>query len=362
MNPPLVSLGRVISTSPIRRRWHANGLDSAAAAIAVLLALAASAPSTARAGTTENDDELPPSTEPAHAAEPADPNAKAATPPAATTATTAPAATPATATPKRKKSPWHLELDVGLPLVDTDSWIPNLSPTVTYETHRFDVGVSGGVDVSWLKTVPGGVRDVRGGGEIFASLRTGDEDDDVRLELGASFEAEIYNSVIGVKAPVRYTERSTTLRPTLSASLDADLSDRFELSFRAAVAAQREDFRSDNPSAGTYEASTTASFHGAVGGHYELVPEALTLRLDSQAWVFRLRRSEAIAGGKPSGDGIGTFTELEWETMAFADLDALAFWIFKPSLHVGLDETVLWGPSGKASGLTASLGVGLIER
>jgi hypothetical protein len=271
-----------------------------------------------------------------------------------------PDATPATT---KHKSPWHLELDVGLPLIESQTWLPNVEPTVSYATHRFSVGASGALDVSTLNSVPGGVRNVRGGGEIFGAIRSGDADSELRFELGAALELEVYHSLFGVKAATSYTEKSLMLRPTLSGSLAYEASERLSLSLRAALGVQRESFQSSEASASAAngEQTVTATFHGALGAEYELWPAKLTLRLESQVWAFRLRRSEAIVGGAATGAPIVTLTEVEWQNMLFADLDALGFWVFKPSLHVGLSEYALFGPVGNASGLTASVGVGLVE-
>jgi len=191
----------------------------------------------------------------------------------------------------------------------------------------------------------------------------------VRLDLRLRGGALLYDSgtsgVIRGGNALRPDETSLVGHGGGSVGVRLAPSDRVALLISAGGGFEVEDFSAVDVAGRSLtvrnETPTTARGELRVRGQWNVVPSYLALRARVDGALLSLTRTNA-ATTAGTNTGISTvistvrFQQTELVSRLFVDIDALAFFDFRPSTHVGVD---VYGRSGEESSIVPVFGVGV---
>lgn len=268
-------------------------------------------------------------------------------------------------------SPWVVELNGGLPRLDSGQRHVAGDGRLGYEGASFGAVVQGGVRYFDLAADGVATDNLDAHGSIDAWWRPGDRRDKARLELRLTGGVQYLDTTTTATATKTRSFSfgdfdSLLIQGGLQGGLQLRPGERFALALRAGAGFQYEthDTTSVDARGVSLESPDTSSVQasGQLRLRWRVVPAALSLRLEGDGAYFRVSRDDFSFSSASGAQQEVTLTEqLFLRGRLFVDLDLLSLGGFLPAAFVAIERTSVSGPRGTESSAVPVLGLGIVH-
>jgi hypothetical protein len=268
-------------------------------------------------------------------------------------------------------SPWMVELNGGLPRLDSGQRHVEGDARLGYEGASFGAVVQGGLRYFDLATDGVSTDNLNAYGSFNAWWRPGERRDKARFELRLTGGIQYLDTTTTATATKTRAFSfgdfdSLLIQGGFQLGIQLRPGERFALALRAGAGLQYEthDTTSVDARGVSLDSPDTTSIQasGQLRLRWRVVPAALSLRLEGDGAYFQVSRDD-FSFSSDGGAQLGATLTKQFflQGRLFVDLDLLSLGGFLPAAFVAIERTSVSGPQVTESSTVPVLGVGIVH-